>query len=321
MLTFEILDREMEISRTRESGMYDELMADASRGIGTTIEDLYDQALGATRRLARIDADAIMACPEVVKILRYCTNPVISQMRLGQTVGLTSTKSFEDDGKSPARSVAETMAALFTRDLDHERFPWVRDHGIPAAEALMAGRYAKLATVRLIHSQNVTTDYRTLRRRKQEQAIADALEAAGMSHQKQMDGEGLEVIDDIAPGRYVRDKKILGSVQKRQKADLICRHKDAQRIFAIEGKAVGILVDSTKRLKEVNEKHTDWSRSGMPVTTIGVCSGHFRRNELVATIRDRGIPVFFEHRLDMLTEYVKSGFYYGTRWEEGPLRR
>jgi hypothetical protein len=60
---------------------------------------------------------------------------------------------------------------------------------------------------------------------------------------------GINTVEDVQPGHFVREKKILGKSQKKQKSDLTARPGVEERLFCIEAKAVGIRIDSTKRLK------------------------------------------------------------------------
>jgi hypothetical protein len=110
----------------------------------------------------------------------------------------------------------------------------------------------------------------------------------------------------------VREQKLLFG--KRQKADLTARPTTDDRLICVEAKAVGIRLDSTKRLKELNDKYTDWTGSGLNIMAVGVCAGFFNDIELIATARGRGIPIFWEHNLDQLIEFVSQGNYYGSPW-------
>jgi len=97
------------------------------------------------------------------------------------------------------------------------------------------------------------------------------------------------------------------------------RPSEADRLCCIEAKAVGIRIDSTKRLKELNDKCTDWARSSLPITTVGVLAGFFNAIELIATIKKRGIPIFFEHELGELTAFLREDLYFGSTWNPGEL--
>jgi hypothetical protein len=126
-------------------------------------------------------------------------------------------------------------------------------------------------------------------------------------------------VDDVLPRHYVREKKILGGSQKKQKSDVTARPSEKPMLVCIEAKAVGIKLDSTKRLKELNDKYTDWMGSGLPITPVGVVAGMFSDAELVATIKKRRIPIFFEHDLGELVAFLNHGLYFGDPWDPDAL--
>jgi hypothetical protein len=137
--------------------------------------------------------------------------------------------------------------------------------------------------------------------------------------QKRPRSGGINWVSDVAPRCYVKEKKILAGSEKKQKADLTVRPSEAERLYCLEAKAVGIRIDSTKRLKELNDKFTDWSRSSLPITTVGVIAGFFNEMELVATVKKRGIPIFFEHDLAQLSAFLRDGIYFGSPWSPREL--
>ncbi len=134
--------------------------------------------------------------------------------------------------------------------------------------------------------------------------------------QKRPRSGGIHFRSDVVPRHYVTEKKILAGSEKKQKSDLTARPTEDERLFFIEAKAVGIRIDSTKRLKELNDKFTDWTRSSLlRITTVGVVAGFFNHLELIATIKKRGIPIFFEHDLSPLIAFLTSGEYFGAAWK------
>ncbi len=52
---------------------------------------------------------------------------------------------------------------------------------------------------------------------------------------------------------------------------------------------------------------------------MGVVAGFFNAIELIATIKQRGIPIFFEHNLSRLVVFLQSGLYYDEPWSPGAL--
>ena len=342
MLTLDRLRHEMAVSARLEEETYKALTLGLYRQLEAPLRDLYDELFAATRGFTAITAEVIRARPRTVKILRHAVVPVISQMRMGQLAGMRSTEPFEEAGLPPTTGQAEQMAGWFREYLDRDRFTWVGGAGpMPSAgEQRVAEHYAKLWTVSLVANQNALTDYRNVRKANQERAIADSLRAAGLAEQLGLGPRpsptlpgiprargsrsprthragGIQSTDDVWPGHFVAEKKVLYG--RRQKADLTARPSSRPQLVCIEAKAVGIRIDSTKRLKELNDKCTDWQACPLPIVTAGVCAGFFNEAELVATIRGRGIPVFWEHDLDRLQEFVVRGTYYGAPWDPASL--
>jgi hypothetical protein len=322
VLTGALLRVQMAESERREEAHYTRLTGDILEGLQRPLRDLYDRMSEATQALTAITPEALRAHPSTLKMLRYAVAPAVSQMRLGQIAGLSSTAALEEGGASPTPEQAQRLARWFRERLDRERFPWVETAtALTAPERAVAERYAKLWTVSLIANQNTATKYRNQRKQLQEEAVADALTRAGLTHQAQLNPSsrgarrrgGIAALDDVSPGHYVQEKKVL--VGRNQKADLTARPWGAMRLLCVEAKAVGIRLDSTKRLKELADKQTDWRAFSPPITAAGACAGFFNYLELVGIVRGRGIPVFWEHDLDQLTAFVADGTYYGSPWE------
>lgn len=330
MLTRAQLLELMRASEAAEETIYKETTLALFRELQEPLKVLYDEAMRVTTNLTAITPAILTANPRILKILRYCLTPVISQMRLGQLIGLGSTDTFEEQGRPPNGEQAAGLSRWLNANLDRERFPWASGPiAWSAGERNVAEQYAKLWTVSLVSNQNTATKYRNQRKERQERTIADALERIGLTFQPRLaptpKGQrrprsgGVQLVSDVPPGSFVKEKKILGGSEKKQKSDLTARPTEAERLFCIEAKAVGIRLDSTKRLKELNDKYTDWDKSTLPITTVGVVAGFFNDLELVATIKKRGIPIFFEHDLTPLTDFLQHNRYFGTDWEPGSL--
>jgi hypothetical protein len=330
MLTRKHLLEVMQASEAAEERIYRETTTALFRELQEPLKILYDQAVQATSHFLSITPEIIQANPRIIKILRYCLSPVISQMRLGQMIGLGTTEVFEEQGRSPDSEQAQVLARWFCANLDRERFPWLEG---PVAwskgERAVAEQYARLWTVSLVSNQNTATKYRNQRKDRQEKAIANALETIGLrfqprlapapAGQKRPASGGVHFRSDVPPRSFVKEKKILAGSEKKQKSDLTVRPTEAEQLFCIEAKAVGIRIDSTKRLKELNDKFTDWAKTSLPITTVGVVAGFFNDLELIATIKKRGIPIFFEHDLSPLTTFLQTGQYFGSPWNPGEL--
>ncbi len=341
MLTRERLLQEMALSEQQEEQTYTALTRELLSTLQAPLRELYDEMYAATQGLCNITPEVLMTRPRIIKILRYAVAPSISQMRLGQIAGIGTTDSFEEKGRVPTGEQAERFARWFQQQLDRERFPWLDEAAAPLSESerSIAERYAKVCTVALVSDQNTATAYRRRRKLRQEEEIASALRLAGLREQGYLGIQptsqqtaflaavqprqwahrlgGITTLNDVWPGHFVREQKILSG--RRQKADLTARPIAMAQLYCIEAKAVGIRLDSTKRLKELNDKQADWARSGLPITPVGVCAGFFNLIELVATIRGRGIPIFWEHNLRELAAFVMDGTYYGALWNPAVL--
>ena len=336
MMTRDLLLEQMRMSEANEEKTYLSLTRSLFDQIQNPLKLLYDDTATVTDRFTRISPEVIRANPKIIKTLRYCLAPVVSQMRLGQLIGVDTTEAFEEKGRAPTDGQVTQLAAWVNGHLDRNRFQWLDRPRMSAAERGLSETYAKLWTVSLQSNQNSATQYRTRRKEMQEAAIMAALGASGLALQETLGivgpprarrkaGDppfskpsrlgGINDAEDVRPGHYVREKKILAGSQKRQKADAIVRPSRDPRLYCIEAKAVGIRLDSTKRLKELNDKHTDWMGvASLALTTVGVVAGMFRDVELIATIKRRPIPIFFEHDLSRLTEFLLTGLYYGAPW-------
>lgn len=341
MMTRELLLREMRRSEAEEEGIYKQLTLTLFRELQEPLKRLYDEMAAATSQLTELTPRVVQEHPRIIKVLRYCLAPTISQMRLGQIIELDSTEGFEEKNIRPGDQQASRLVRWFEDYLDRERFPWIDRADMPAVERGIAEHYAKLCTVALVSNQNTATKYRNQRKERQEKAIAGALGAMGLVFQDKLGpppaprarrkkGDpphpprprrpgGIDAVADVRPGHFVKEKKILGGSEKRQKSDLTARPSAEEALCCIEAKAVGIRIDSTKRLKELNDKYTDWQKSGLPIITVGVCAGFFNAIELIATIQKRGIPIFFEHDLERLVAFLRSRHYYDAPWDPTSL--
>jgi hypothetical protein len=342
MMTRDMLLNEMARSAIDEEKIYMSLTLSLFQELQRPNQERFDQLMQATASLTVITRQVLQVNPGLVKILRYCLAPVISQMRLGQIIGLGTTDSFEERQATPTDEQADRLSRWFNDYLDRDRFPWLANPKVSPTERRISESFAKLWTVSLLSNQNTATKYRTQRKERQEKAIAEVLQAMGLKFQallgppappprtRRKPGDpphpkvaaklgGITNVHDVRVGHFVKEQKILGGSQKNQKADITVRPSVEELLFCIEAKAVGIKIDSTKRLKELNDKCTDWNGSALPVQTIGVCAGMFNSSELIATIKLRGVPIFFEHALDKLADFLRYGLYYGATWNPPAL--
>ena len=224
--------------------------------------EIYDIARTATKDFRRISAAAISADSRIIKILRYAIAPSISQMKFGQFFGLGSIDKFENDRLEPGSAkhnallkIAPRIAAFVNDNLDHRRFIWVSEDAKSRNAPQLASEYARGWTCSIVSDQNAQTRYRNWRKDQQEHAIATKMVELGYTRSS---FTGIvRKATDIKIGEFTKEQKVQG--RTRQKADLIARSRKTRKLVLIEAKAVGVEIDSTKRIKECCDKANDWS--------------------------------------------------------------
>lgn len=301
------LEEDLRRSRDAEKATYlgcmSGLYADAVESNG----EIYDRAAEATQNFESITPESVLADSTIIRVLRYCTAPSISQMKFGQLFGLRTIEPFEKVAVSPGGSrhaqlsaIAGRLASFVTDNLDSARFVWLSET-LTKRERILASRYAKRWTCSLMSDQNAQTEYRNWRKRQQELAIARFIEESGY-----VLSAGRSTIEshlDLAVGEYRSEVKVRG--RTTQKADLVVRSKRDKRLILIEAKAVGVELDSTKRIKECCDKANDWSTSKVlgRIQPVAVVAGFFTLTG-VSNLESSGISVVWEHRLQDLTAFL-----------------
>ncbi len=266
--------------------------------------EIYDIARSATNDFREITAEAIASDSRIIKVLRYAIAPSISQMKFGQFFGMGSIDKFENDRLEPGSSrhnallqIAPQVAIFAKENLDQRRFLWIAKEEKEISDLDLASDYAKGWTCSIAADQNAQTRYRNWRKDQQEHAIASALVGFGYT---QSSFSGIVRNDtDIKIGEFTQELRVLG--RTRQKADLIARSKRTKKLVLIEAKAVGVEIDSTKRIKECCDKANDW-RSGASLNTpsiVTVIAGFFNSTG-IQNLQSSEITVVWEHRLEDL---------------------
>ncbi len=266
--------------------------------------EIYDIARAATKDFRKITAEAIAYDSRIIKILRYAIAPSISQMKFGQFFGMGSIDRFENDRLEPGTQrhndllkIAPLIASFATKNLDRKRFIWVIEQTKQISNPNLASDYAKGWTCSMAADQNAQTKYRNWRKDQQEHAIASALIELGYTKSSFCGIVRKET--DINIGEFTQELRIQG--RTRQKADVVARSKKTQKLVLIEAKAVGVEIDSTKRIKECCDKANDW-RSGSSLnapTVVTVIAGFFNSTGIENLLASEVIVVW-EHRLDDL---------------------
>lgn len=270
--------------------------------------EIYDIARASTNNFRMITAAAIEEDSRIIKILRYAIAPSISQMKFGQFFGMGSIGTFENDRleegsvKHKALSkIAAKVAAFATENLDCNRFLWVSNPKMKITDYALASDYAKGWTCSIASDQNAQTRYRNWRKDQQEHAIASTLVELGYT--KSSYHGIITKHTDIKIGEFTQELRVKG--RTRQKADLIVRSKKSKKLVLIEAKAVGVEIDSTKRIKECCDKANDWnSAHDLNNPIIATVIAGFFNSTGIQNLLYSNISVVWEHRLTDLNKLL-----------------
>lgn len=260
--------------------------------------EIYDITFNLTDSFANIVPESILTDSRIIKILRYCVAPSISQMKFGQLFGLTSISTFENDriqlGTPKHKALellANNMVDFFNKNLDYTRFMWIQS---PDMRCSLAFDYAKKWTCSIASDQNAQTTYRNWRKQQQEQALVSKLISLG--YVRSSFSGIIEKQTDINIGEYTQEIRVKG--RTIQKADLVLRSKKTKKLVLIEAKAVGVELDATKRIKECCDKANDWmSRDSLKDSEIIALIAGFFTESNIANLSASGVTVVWEHHL------------------------
>lgn len=299
------ISNELNKSEAFETEIFFRMARSLYQDCSTQCESLFDIAMNKTHGFRVVTPEILLEDSRIIKVLRYCMLPVISQMKLGQLVDMSSTKDFEDSmATSPAqlkklKTVAPNLCKLFIDYMDSQRFIWLQTELSPDQYAL-AVEYAKNWTCSLISNQNSSTAFRNWRKELQEtSAVQQAVNAGYTSVGTR---KIVTSISDILPGQYSRECRIQG--RNVQKADIVIRLKKSQKLLLIEAKAIGVRIDAFKRVKECREKFDDWKATFGDQVEVGVVLSGFIPEKEYLSLIEAGAHVFWEHRENDLYEFI-----------------
>lgn len=268
--------------------------------------ELFDIAAKLTSPFSNITTDCILEDSRIIKILRYCMVPVLSQMKLGQLVDLPSTQLFEDnkvtkgDSRRKLELTASKLLEIIVPRMDVERFLWLNSK-LSCSEYKIAMDLARKWTCSLMANQNSNTSFRNWRKELQETSIANQLINTGF-----VSVDVRRIINDtndLLPGQFSKECRIRG--RNVQKADFVIRLRKSKRMMLIEAKAIGVKIDAFKRIKECREKFDDWRYTFGNVIGCGVVLSGFIPESEYKSLADSGVKVFWEHNIKEIGEYVE----------------
>ncbi len=90
------LSEELKRSEEFETDIFFRMARTLYNDCSTQCENLFEIAMKATNGFKTITPEIILSDSRIIKVLRYCMLPVISQMKLGQLIGIDTTGIFEE---------------------------------------------------------------------------------------------------------------------------------------------------------------------------------------------------------------------------------
>jgi hypothetical protein len=223
-------------------------------------------------------------------------------MKLGQMFGYNSTQPLEE-GPAPRigtaafnklQQASTEISYFLSRQIDRSRFIWLDQ---PEQATELALRYAKNWTCSILANSNAETAYRNLRKTRQEKTIADFLARSGYVPSNFT--STLNSPNDLEIGTFCKEIRVKGRTV--QKADLVFRCRGNGKLCLIEAKAVGVLLDAAKRVKECCNKAEEWisAENLGQCAVFAVIAGFFAEQHIQALASSNIITVW-EHRITEL---------------------
>jgi hypothetical protein len=181
--------------------------------------------------------------------------------------------------------------------IDPRRFPWVSEGRQPANDER---ERAVIASAALAASSDVGAKRRNTSKAAQEEAVKKLLASVGM---KQVKAKEIPMLTAApAPGQFCGETRLAGT-----RADVVARLKDG-RVMAIECKVSNSTVNSYKRIvHDTGGKAAHWYNQlgRAQVIPSAVLSGVYAVANLEDVQANKGVYLFWQHRLDDLAAFVK----------------
>jgi hypothetical protein len=228
------------------------------------------------------------------KAFRYLTAPPISQDDLETITDAALTPSRLRTDPDSARRIRDTVLMI----IDPHRFPWLLEDRQPSEDEL---ERAVIASAALAASSDVSTRRRNTSKDVQEQAVKELLASIGMEEVKAKEIPILTAAP--ASGHFCGETRLAGT-----RADVVVRLKDG-RVMAIECKVSNSAVNSYKRLvHDTGGKAVHWyDQLGRAQVIPGVVlSGVYSTANLWDVQENKGVYLFWQHRMDDLAAFIKG---------------
>jgi hypothetical protein len=275
------------------------LQAHAANAV--TVEKL----MGASEYLLALTG-ASLQDREVLHLARQLAIPPISVDDLdtltdscfGQWLGQKT-----DRGKRPTPAEFAAAADLISARLDTDRMPWLAAGREPSTEELrMFAEWAAAAPA----IARVLTERRNASSARQEAATRNAAQTAGYLPVKPP-GTLSDPIAQMPAGSYSIASRKLNGTSMDTPVRLSEAHPTGLLFLAVECKVSNSSLNSRKRLIEVTRKREVWDGSATlyQSRTAAVLSGVFSLARLLEA-QSSGVFIFWEHRLDDLTDFLRG---------------
>lgn len=279
----------------RERDTYAEAVATYSKHVRALLD--------ATVGLRHLDGQALRDRARI-GIAQYLAIPPISDDDLDT---LTDScfgrwkKQKTDRGIRPTEPAFDAAASIVSERLDYRRTPWVdeeREPTPPEREAFVhwaasIPAMGKLATARRMESAS-----------RQEEAARQAARSAGY---KPVSPPGLltDPIGEMEPASYAIASRKLSGTNMDIPIRLTGDHPTGLTFLALEAKVSNSSLNSVKRLRDVKVKRETWDASGQlyRFRTGAVLAGVFDVDRVIEA-QDAGVLIFWEHRLQDLTDFL-----------------
>lgn len=207
-------------------------------------------------------------------------------------------------GRRPSEEDFDAAAEVITQQVDPDRTPWIAKDRAPTKAEVE--RFIS-ATITLRLNSRLGSLRRGEAAARQEQAVRNALAAAGYTEFKTKSRTLTDPRTEMPEGTYSPTARLLAGASVDIPIRLQAAHPSGLAFIALEAKDTNSAVNSRKRLIEVMDKATAWNNAGLPYEfrTAAVVSGVLPLRRLVEA-QDRGVWLFWEHRLEDLTALLTT---------------
>jgi hypothetical protein len=257
--------------------------------------------LAATSDLRDITGDSLRE-RRLLRAARFVTIPFISDDDLDSLTGARLkawTQQKTERGRRPSDADFEAAAEVISQQIDVFRAPWIADDRAPTKDEIE--RFVT-ATITLRLNSVLSALRRSEAAARQEQAVREALAAAGYSEFKTKSRILSDPRSEMLEGTYSPTARLLAGASVDVAIRVKAGHPTGLTFIALEAKDTNSSVNSRKRLIEVMDKATAWTSAGLPYEfrTAAVLSGILPLHRLLEA-QDRGVWLFWENRLEDLT--------------------